>query len=151
MLVRTYKLGPEHPEHELLCSQYRAISKAMTESLKAKGLFPDENEIAKKFWRVLDGCFGAPFTAETIGPCIVGYSTYTPWWSNDRLLVEEFIYRYKPGDINLTLLGLEQIAYRNGCKAVVIGTLAMQREDAYVALLTRKGYRKVAQQLIKEF
>jgi hypothetical protein len=121
----------------------------MAQRLSAKGMNPYMPLVLHGMLMGLQGR-STNFAAVTIGPCLVGYNTHTPWWSAHKILVEEFIFRYKPGPFSDTLSGMEELATSLGCGSVCIGTLAMIREETYAALLSRKGYRRVAQQLIKE-
>ncbi len=138
-----------HPDFALVETHIEDIALHMCSRLQGKGLPANLKRILENLYLVLEG-ERSSFNVAVIGPCLVGYNLYTPWWSKDSFFTEEFIYRYKDGAFSDTVNGVEELARRAGCKAVCIGTLAMTREVAYCALLSRKGYRQVAQQLIKE-
>ena len=72
-----------------------------------------------------------------------------PWWSPDPVLAEEFIVRYKPGNFADTIAELEAHAKAQGCKALVISSLAQIRKESYGHYLQRKGFREVSREYVK--
>lgn len=93
-------------------------------------------------------CWG-PFQFWQAGPCLVGLNIVQPWWSPDPVLAEEFIVRYKPGNFADTIAELEAHAKAQGCKALVISSLAQIRKESYGHYLQRKGFREVSREYVK--
>ena len=90
-----------------------------------------------------------PFQFWQAGPCLVGLNVVQPWWSPDPVLAEEFIVRYKPGNFADTIAELEAHAKTQGCKALVISSLAQIRKESYGHYLQRKGFREVSREYVK--
>jgi hypothetical protein len=90
-----------------------------------------------------------PFQFWQAGPCLVGLNVVQPWWSPDPVLAEEFIIRYKPGNFADTIAELEAHAKAQGCKALVISSLAQIRKESYGHYLQRKGFREVSREYVK--
>lgn len=93
-------------------------------------------------------CWG-PYQFWQAGPCLVGLNIVQPWWSPDPVLAEEFIVRYKPGNFADTIAELEAHAKAQGCKALVISSLAQIRKESYGHYLQRKGFREVSREYVK--
>ena len=142
-------IGNAHRESSVIWSKLPDLAKTLMHRLCTKDMNPlryaDLLANARKHFNG----FGSDYVLVTAGPCIVGYNVVQPWWSADKMLVEEFIIRYKPGNFADTIKALEQHAKALGCKDLVIASLAMIRQDSYGEYLKRKGFREVARQYIK--
>lgn len=91
-----------------------------------------------------------PFQLWQAGPCLVGLNVVQPWWANAPVLAEEFIIRCKPGNFADTITELEAHAKAQGCKELVISSLAMIRKESYGHYLQRKGFREVSREYVKD-
>lgn len=89
-------------------------------------------------------------TVLKVGHCYVYCTITDSWYSDDKYLHEELLVADGSGDFKLVLNGLQEFAATNGCKAVVIGTLAQEREEVYGRLLSRYGYKRIALSYMKE-
>lgn len=85
-----------------------------------------------------------------VGHCFCLASVAESWYSKDKYLYEELLVANGTGDFHEVAAGIQDYAKDQGCKAVVIGTLAQRRERAYGRLLESCGFRQVAQTYIKE-
>lgn len=85
-----------------------------------------------------------------VGHCWCLCSVTSSWYSNDLYLYEELLIADGTGDFRIVLDDLRQYARDKGCVAIVVGTLAQAREEAYGKLLSRYGYKKVASTYMKE-
>ena len=90
-----------------------------------------------------------PFELWVAGPCLVGLSVVKPWHTQETVLAEEFIVRYKKGDFSDTIKELEQHASEIGCSSLAIGSFAMIRKISYGEFLRRKGFVEISQEYIK--
>lgn len=142
-------ITPTHPEYELLKEAIPRISSGMAARLYVRGMHADARLIQAKIEEHFQG-LGGDFLLVTAGPCVVGLVLHTPWWSTEAVLAEEFIVRYKPGDFNDTLTALVEYARAQGAKRLCISTLAAIRQLSYIDLLTRKGFKQVSAELVKE-
>ena len=89
-------------------------------------------------------------TVLKVGHCYVYCTITDSWYSDDKYLHEELLVADWSGDFREVLEGLQEFAADQGCKAVVIGTLAQEREEVYGRLLSRYGYKRVALSYMKE-
>ena len=79
------------------------------------------------------------------------YAIGDGWWSTRPYMVEEFIFALEPnGNFDACLAVIENHAQELGCGTVCIGTAAARSDKAYARHLSRRGYRVLAYQLIKE-
>lgn len=142
-------VGNAHRESAAIWAQLPDLARLLFTRLCSKDVNPlAYAELLANVRRHFNG-YGSDYTLVTAGPCIVGYNMVRPWWSADTMLMEEFIIRYKPGNFADTIKALEQHAKANGCKDLVIASLAMVRQESYGEYLKRKGFREVARQYIK--
>ena len=138
----------EHPDRARIIAALPHLVLSMADRLDIM----DQPHLSNKelldiAWRGIDGC--APYEFWQAGPCLVGLNVVQPWWSRGRVLAEEFIVRYKPGNFADTLTELEAHAKAQGCKALVISSLAQIRKESYGHYLKRKGFREVSQEYVK--
>ena len=121
------------------------------EALTNKGLPFCEEAINKKVYSTYTGVCKES-TALLCGPCLLLVTFGETWWMPGFTLVEEAIYRFRPGNIKDTFDGLEQFARYSGMARIVVGSAAIRgrREEAYTRLLKSQGYHPTATQHTKE-
>lgn len=79
------------------------------------------------------------------------YAIGDGWWSTRPYMVEEFIFALEPnGNFDACLAVIENHARELGCGSVCIGTAAARSDKAYARHLSRRGYKTLAYQLVKE-
>lgn len=138
----------DHPERDLIIAAIPKLVDLMATRLALMGQQPlSKDEMLAHAYRSME-CWG-PFQAWQAGPCLVGLNVVQPWWSPDTVLAEEFIVRYKPGNFADTINELEAHAKAQGCKALVISSLAQIRKESYGHYLQRKGFREVSREYVK--
>lgn len=143
-------INPAHPDIGLLIESKRAIVDRMVHGLVAKGQQPQRSAILATVNLHLAGDAAAAdlFSMATFGPCVVGYNIVKPWWADYSLLIEEFLVRYKDGNITDTFAELKQYAASSGCSKLVVASLASDRPAAYERLLNQQGFREVSQEFV---
>ena len=139
----------DHPDWGAIERCLPALTDAMAMRLDVMGQNRLSN--AELLCIAEDGMHGrAPYEFWQAGPCLVGLNVVQPWWSRDRVLAEEFIVRYKAGNFADTISELEAHAKAQGCKALVISSLAQIRKESYGHYLNRKGFREVSREYVKD-
>ena len=137
-----------HPDRAQIIAAIPYLVRALADRLDLMGQPRlSNNELMDMAWKGMENC--APYQFWQSGPCLVGLNIVQPWWSNDLVLAEEFIVRYKPGNFADTITELEAHAKANGCKALVISSLAQIRKESYGHYLQRKGFREVSREYVK--
>lgn len=142
-------VNSNHTEANEIGDKLPDLTLALRTRLLVMGMEPlPYNDLLDNVRKHVNG-FGSDYTLVTAGPCIVGYNIAQPWWSPDPVLAEEFIIRYKPGNFADTIAELEAHAKAQGCKALVISSLAQIRKESYGHYLQRKGFREVSREYVK--
>lgn len=138
----------DHPDQGLIISALPKLVNMLAARLDFMGQRRLSNdELLALAYRSME-CWG-PYQFWQAGPCLVGLNVVQPWWSPDPVLAEEFIIRYKPGNFADTIAELEAHAKAQGCKALVISSLAQIRKESYGHYLQRKGFREVSREYVK--
>ncbi len=142
------RVDPTNPEWELIVASVPQLVDTFAARLDAMG---QARRSTKELLDIAeDGLHGrAPYELWQAGPCLVGLNIVKQWWSNDSMLFEEFIVRYKEGNFADTIKELEAYAEAQGCTSLVISSLAQLRKESYGHYLKRKGFREVARQYMK--
>lgn len=142
---------PGHPDYQIIRKAIPDLATRMAAKTQNKGA---KTYPAWVLTRLVLSAMGpdsdVPFDLYTAGPCLVALTTAKPWWAPYHVLGEEFIVRYKPGNFADTLSDLEDEARHRECKALVLSSLAMIREESYGVYLKRKGFLRVSQEYMKE-
>lgn len=138
----------DHPDRDLIIAALPKLVTLMAMRLDLMGQRRlNKDELLAHAYRGME-CWG-PYQFWQAGPCLVGLNVVQPWWSPDPVLAEEFIVRYKPGNFADTIKELEAYAKAQGCKALVISSLAQIRKESYGHYLQRKGFREVSREYVK--
>lgn len=141
-------VNEDHPDIDQLWDMATGLVDIMVDRLTANGAPGVERRLISD--NINRAMFGAgSFSLVTAGPCVVGYTIDTPWWSTSKLFIEQFVIRYKAGNFADTLRELELHARELGCDTFVIADLAMTRQASYGEYLKRKGFREVSREYIK--
>lgn len=140
----------KHPDFALIESKVPELALNLSMRTEVKGIKTRPHEELAQI--VIGAMYGAhaPFRLVTAGPCLVGMNINTPWWGNDAVLSEEFVVWYKPGNFKDTLQDLETHAKEQGCKYLVLSSLASIREISYGEYLKRKGFKAASREFVKE-
>ena len=137
-----------HPDRDRIIAVIPHLVRAMAVRLDLMGQRRlSDDELLALAHRSMESW--GPFQPWQAGPCLVGLNIVQPWWSPDPVLAEEFIIRYKPGNFADTIAELEAHAKAQGCKALVISSLAQIRKESYGHYLQRKGFREVSREYVK--
>ena len=139
----------EHEDFSLILEQLPKLIAFIHKGLKRKGFNPSLERTKNELHQALAGktTWLALYQA---GPCLVSLYVDYPWWSATPHLGEDFIIRYKDGDIKDTYDAIEAYAKEQGCSSVLLGDLASPRPSFYQRTVESLGYKHTLNAYHKE-